>query len=372
MSGLDIGLVAHNVVRRDGQGRVMLELARELVARGHRVTVYAQRRSPELDDLVTDGAVTYADGLGPVTMLTFFAGASRSTRRARHDAVCVMGPCALPPAPFVYYAQFSHAGWQATWASGGAPGAKHRVLSRLGRAMERSVAPRAGRVVACHPDVARQLGVPAPRVVAVPNGIDVDEFPPPDGPRRRAARTRWGLPAEAWVVAFVGEYNTSRKGLDVLVDAVARGRRDEHLVVAGSGDRAALARRAEALGAGDRVHAIGFAEADEVLAAADAAAVPSRYEPFSIVALEAAASRVPLVLSARAGAADRLSGAAVIVDDPEDVAALRRGLDRLREDPGATAALVERAFAVAEALSWPRVAAEAADAVESVVTAGRR
>ncbi|MGH2770166.1 MAG: glycosyltransferase, partial [Actinomycetota bacterium] len=106
-----------------------------------------------------------------------------------------------------------------------------------------------------------------------------------------------------------------------------------------------------------------------VFHAADVVAVPSIYEPFSLVALEAAAAGVPLVLSARAGAAEHLASAAVMVDHPADPDALRRALDDLEEDPEAARRLAFQARRTAEGLHWRITAGRALEVLERVAGA---
>lgn len=362
-SELDIGLVVHHAERRDGQGRVMLELARELARRGHRVRIWSHRVDPDVAALVEWHELPRAPGPQPVDDLAVLARATAAVRRARPQVTCVMGGVALPAAPFVYYAQFSHRGWRSTWDEASRPAWKHRVNSALGTVTERVISSRADHVLACSAPTARDLGVPDGRTSVVPNGIDLDEFRVADPATRERCRARLGLPADATVVGFAGEYHTTRKGLQPLIAAVGRGR--EHLVVAGDGPREAASRWAETAGAGDRVHLVGFADVGDVFPAADLVAVPSRYEPFSIVAVEAAALGLPLLLSARAGAAEHLASGAEIVRDPGDVAELRAGLDRLA-DPARRRTLGAEGRRRAETLAWPLVAGAAADTVESV------
>lgn len=357
---LDIAVVAHDVVRADGQGRAVLELVAALADRGHRVAVLAHRVDPSLSERVEHRRIRRLPGPQLLDDLWLFAAATVLVRRRRLDVAVVLGPCALPRAPFAYYAQFSHTGWAATWRAGARPGPYHRVHTRLGRRLEGFVTRRAALVVACGEQVGRDLG--ATRVVVVPNGVDLEEFT--DLPERDGARNLLGLPSEAPVVAFIGEYRTGRKGLDHLLEAVACG--DEHLVVAGDGDGDRLQARAAALGASDRVHPVGFVPAPTVLAAADVAAVPSRYEPFSLVAVEAAAAGLPVVLARQAGACVHLPSSAVAVERPDDIDELRAALDEARR----RAASDERAARrrEASALTWDRCAASVADAVERAAT----
>ena len=344
----------------------MLELARALIDRGHAVTVLARHVDEEIETRARVRRLARAPGPNLTDDLALFALASAALRRSSFDITCVMGPCALPPHPFVYYAQFSHAGWQSTWTTAGRPSRYHRAHGRMARALERAVASRAERVLACSEGVASEVGVGVGTSI-VPNGIDLAEFPVATAARRAARRRALGLDDRAFVIAFAGEYRTNRKGLEPLVRAIARGRGDEHVLVAGDGDPDALLALAHRLGCAHRVHPLGFVDVADVLPAADAAAVPSLYEPFSIAALEAAATGLPVVISAVAGAAAHLGDGAVVVDRPDDVDALRAALDCVRDDAD-RAAMGRAARAAAERLSWEVVAGEAAGVVETAAS----
>jgi glycogen(starch) synthase len=98
------------------------------------------------------------------------------------------------------------------------------------------------------------------------------------------------------------------------------------------------------------------------LAAADAVVLPSRYEPFGIVALEAAAAGSPLVASTAGGLGEAVvDGATGVSFAPGDVAGLAAAVGRVLADPRAAA---RRARAARDRLavdfSWPRIAEETA------------
>lgn len=372
MRSLDVALVAHNVVRRDGQGRVMLELARALVKDGHRVTVYARRLTDELRPGVDYHRLPKAPGPQLLDDLFLFLLGSLFLHRRRHDVTVVMGACALPPRPFVLDCQFSHAGWRRSWARTTRPAWYHRLHARMIERLENLVARRATRVVASTGVVKRDLGGPAHKISVVPNGIDLDEFPPVSSEARARAREELGIRDANSVVAFLGEYHTTRKGLDPLLEAVAAGPSDERLVVAARGSRSRLETRLHDLGIRDRVDVVGFAEPALVMAAADIVAVPSIYEPFSLVALEAAASQIPVIVSAAAGAASLLAPDVVVIDDPTEPDQLRRALDTVRTDPDTAAGRARRARRKVEELRWHELAARAAEVVVEAANEGVR
>lgn len=370
---LDIGLVVHRAVRNDGQGRVMVELARALARRGHAVTVYAQAIEAELTSIVEHVKLPAPSRRIPKLArdVVVMPTATGAVRRRRHDVTCVMGAVAIPRHPYVMYAQFSQAGWRATWTERTRPSAYHRANNRVGMVTERLVARSADHVLACAEHIPHELGVGPADVTIVPNGIDPDEFRVVTSAERAARRQQLGLPADAFAIAFAGEYRTGRKGLLQLLEAVAEGGPDEHVLVAGDGPADAVRDVAAASGIAERVHLLGFVPARAVLEAADACAVTSLYEPFSIVALEAAASGVPLVLSARAGAAAHLGrDASVLVQHPEDPVVIRSALDHIRASPELRRSLVASGTAVAERLTWDHVMAQAVAVLERVA-AGR-
>lgn len=370
---LDIGFVVQNAVRHDGQGRAALEAVRSAAARGHRVTVYAHA----LDDGVEPGVgfVPIARRPGPqaVDDLAMLKGGGAAVDRGNHDVACIVGPTALPACPTVFYAHFSYRGWRQTWTATTRPNAFHRLHGNVAERLERRCATHAHRIVAPSLGVARDVAADSGTPFdVVPNGIDLDEFPPVEATERRAARRRFDVRDDVFTFAFVGDHATPRKGLASLLGGLAHSGLAARLLVAGKGDGAGFATLTEELGIHDRVTFLGFEPARPVIAAADAVVVPSHYEPFSLVALEAAASGVPLVMSARAGASPVLEGTAIAIGDPTDEQQVAAALSEARGlTPGDRTSLLERARERVAGLRWPDVAGRVVDNLEAVAGAPR-
>lgn len=97
-----------------------------------------------------------------------------------------------------------------------------------------------------------------------------------------------------------------------------------------------------------------------LLHAADAAVLPSHYEPFGIVALEAAATGAPLVTSNVGGLGEAvIDGETGVSFPPRDVAALARAVRTVLDDPAAAQrmAIAARRRLTAD-FDWGTVAAE--------------
>ena len=103
--------------------------------------------------------------------------------------------------------------------------------------------------------------------------------------------------------------------------------------------------------------------------ACDGLLFPTRYDAFGLVCLEAAAAAKPVITSRSAGASEILQGAALIVDDPEDVAAFSRALDQL-DDEAERATRGDAGREIAEAHTWERCATELR-ALYQQIAAGR-
>jgi D-inositol-3-phosphate glycosyltransferase len=259
----------------------------------------------------------------------------------------------------------------AALADGDKPEPQARVIG------EEQVIAVADRLVANTPAEARDLvdlyAAEPDRVSVVEPGVDLDRFRPvPGSAARRAARRRFGLPADAYVVAFVGRIQPL-KAPDVLLRAAAdlRARDPEtgrRLVVAvcggpsGSGlERpTALMELAAELGIADAVRFLPPQPPDslaDLYRAVDLVAVPSHNESFGLVALEAQACGTPVVAAAVGGLVtavrDGISGVLVDGHRPADWA---RVVGDLLAAPARRARLGAGAVAHARQFSWNHTA----------------
>ena len=232
--------------------------------------------------------------------------------------------------------------------------AYHRLLL----ALERRVFTRTPEIVAISrlgaAEIARLYGVPDERLTVIYNGVDLERYHPDNRERYRAgARTEIGVPAETWLALFAGS-GFERKGLMTAVEALARlGDARARLVVLGKGDARPYQAMAERLGVSARVTWLGpRPDIERWYAAADALVMPTRYEPFGNVHLEALATGLPVVTTTQAGGAEAVSPACGAVVEPRDPVGLALALDRLRA--GNPAHLAASARAAAEPFTYAR------------------
>jgi glycogen synthase len=174
--------------------------------------------------------------------------------------------------------------------------------------VERWMARRSDALIVCsyymRGHVADIFDIDERRVAVIPNGIDPSELRPAGD--LQALRGKFAQPHEK-LVLFVGRL-VYEKGFQLALDAmpsVLEGVEDVRFLVAGSGTHEAeLRAQAERLGLSDHGSFLGWI-GDDVLHSlyriADLCVVPSIYEPFGLVALEAMASGCPCIVADTGG-----------------------------------------------------------------------
>jgi glycosyltransferase involved in cell wall biosynthesis len=207
----------------------------------------------------------------------------------------------------------------------------------------------------------RKMGVEQRRIVVIPDGIRLDEFSrlPPKGTFRAALQLGDGP-----LIVFVGKI-TPRKGVDVLLRALARLPESVKLAVCGNFMMAdePIRRLVRELGIDRRVLFTGLVFTEDRNSAyvdADVVAYPSVDEIFGLVPAEALMCGAPVVVCEDSGCGEvvRAADAGLLVPYG-DVEALTNALQRLLADPA-----LRRRYAtngrryIEEHLSWNSVAAE--------------
>ncbi|KXP04750.1 glycosyltransferase family 4 protein [Tsukamurella tyrosinosolvens] len=258
--------------------------------------------------------------------------------------------------PLVATIHATEAGRHSGWVSG--------PVNRQVHSTEWWLANEADAVITCSrsmsDEVNRLFGPGLAQLHTIANGIDATAWPYRD--RSRAAARR-GAPR----LLYVGRLEYE-KGVQDLIAALARVRRTHPgttLTVAGDGTQAAwlreVAREQRVLRAVEFTGALDHEELVAQLHSADALVIPSRYEPFGIVALEGAATGIPVIATTAGGLADFIrTGETGLSVEPADVPGLTAAIRTLLDDPASSYAWAGAARAEVEELTWEAVAHETA------------
>jgi glycogen(starch) synthase len=256
--------------------------------------------------------------------------------------------------PMVSTIHATEAGRHSGWVAG--------ALSRQVHAVESWLVRESDSLITCSASMADEItelfGPGLAGITVIRNGIDAARWP------FAARRPRTG-PAE---LLYLGRLEYE-KGVHDVIAALPRIRRTHPgttLTIAGEGTQQdwliEQARKHRVLKAIRFVGHLDHAALLALLHRADAAVLPSHYEPFGLVALEAAAAGTPLVTSNIGGLGEAvINGQTGVSWPPRDVAALASAVRTVLDDPDAAQ---RRARAARERLTsdfdWRTVAKETA------------
>ena len=372
------------------------ELSRELARRGHHVDIFTRRDGdrPEVTVLAPNLRLVQLSAGPPVPLekelLTPFVSAfvAEMNRFAADEG---------EPYDLVH----SHY-WQAIAA--GEPfarsqGAPHLVMfhtlgevknrarvseeepgERIRR--ERELAASADAIITAsgheHDLLARYYDADPGRMVSIPCGIDTDLFRPRD---RDECRRSLDIEPDRPVLLWVGRLE-KLKGVDILIDAVAQLEDPEVLLLVVGGDehgeelRAELEEQARAAGLNGSVRFSGAVPHEELPAwysAADVCVVPSYYESFGLVAVEAMACGTPVVASRVGGlvstVTDGVNGYLIPWRCPEPFA---EKLEVLIRNPELRANFARAARDSVQRFRWDEIAGRMEVLYGDVIAAGAR
>jgi len=212
------------------------------------------------------------------------------------------------------------------------------------------------------------LGVPAHRIVLIPNGYDPERFASVPPHQTAAARARWGL-TDKPMILYLGSFSLANHPVLLLLDAMPLVRArlpGARLCLAGGGDDFDRVRA--------EVEARGLGEAVVMTGRVEAAAAPALYTAADVVVdpvhaddtararsplklVEALACGVPVVTGDVGDRAAMLGGGqAGVLVRPGDAAALADSLLSVLESPDRRARLVAGARVLAPAFAWDKLA----------------
>ena len=217
------------------------------------------------------------------------------------------------------------------------------------------------------------FGLPDDKLVMVPNGVNTQVYENVQGQDCRTFRGRFALPEEK-LVLFVGRL-VYEKGAHVLINAIPKiiAGINAKFVIVGSGYmKDQLLNIVKSMGLEHKVLFAGFVDDETLLrlqSCADVSVVPSLFEPFGIVALEAMAAKSAVVVSDTGGLAEivdhDVTGVKVYPNNPESLA---WGVTKVLTNKTYRNMLRQNAYKeIREKYDWEQIAEQTSQIYESVL-----
>jgi hypothetical protein len=197
-------------------------------------------------------------------------------------------------------------------------------------------------------------------VAVIPNGVEGSSFSVTSAKQHR--------------LLYLGRLEIAQKGLDLLLEAYASvaDRVGAPLVIAGDGpDRRAIEELINRLGIHDRVELLGRVTGQaklDLLASSQLLCIPSRYESFGMVAVEALACGTPVLAFEIPCLREVVPEGAGRLIAPGDVGAYAAALVALAADPDGCREMARRGRSFARRFDWDAIAAEQEDVYRLATT----
>ncbi len=217
------------------------------------------------------------------------------------------------------------------------------------------------------------FGLPEDKLVMIPNGVKPEDYVEEPSEDLGGFREKFALTEEK-IVLFVGRL-VYEKGIQVLFEAIPKvlGKVNAKFVVVGSGYmKEPLMNLARSRGLAHKLLFTGFVD-DQTLRnlqrVADVSVVPSLFEPFGIVALEAMAAGSPVVVSDTGGLAEIVEHDVTGVKAyPENPDSLAWGITKVLLEDKYAGRLRENALRkVREFYNWGRIGRQTKSVYEAVL-----
>lgn len=371
---MKLGIVTHKIQKGDGQGRVNYEVVKEVIHRGHHLTLLASEIAPELEKNSAVKWIRIPVKGYPSEFIRNLIFAKKSADwlrqyRSHLDVVKINGAITMVAAD-INAVHFVHSSWlhspvHISRSRRDAYGVYQWLYTAWNAYWEKQAFKQAQVVVAVSEKVAQELvniGVPRSRIQVIVNGVDLQEFTPGEGDRQKL-----GLPQNVTLALFAGDIRTSRKNLDTVLKALVQVP-DLHLAVVGDLEGSPFPQLTAALGLSERVHFMGYRrDIPEIMRVANLFVFPSRYEACTLVLLEALASGLPVITATTTGGAELVTPeCGVVLPDSDDADALATALTSLVNQTVLMQQMGKVARAVAEQHSWTTMAKTYVDLFEEL------
>lgn len=328
---MKVAILTKKFTTRTGNERVASQVVGHLRRQSHEVDVYCQKRHDSTDGLIAAQRIHTLVGLSFDPSLSMWSFAKRAEKVVKQikkasPETIIFGFNHSVTHDVYRLGGGTHRGFMIRTEEGGRSGGQ--LLNRIAQMMEdkrfsdrrchRFIVPshRVGDELKQHYDIGRD------QITTVYNGVDLEHFHPLRKEYERLdVRKRWGLDENEKVALFVGQ-DLVIKGFHHAVRAAEKA--GCRLVYVGKAKKPADLSNI-VIWDGER------GDVELCLRAADALLLPSYYESFSNVTLEAYASGLPVITTQHVGATELLADSKLndlVVEEPEDVTGLCAGLIR--------------------------------------------
>jgi glycosyltransferase involved in cell wall biosynthesis len=206
------------------------------------------------------------------------------------------------------------------------------------------------------------FGLPQDKLVMIPNGVNPQVYERSEKEKLKSFRNKFAMSDEK-IVLYVGRL-VYEKGIHVLINAASKvlKRFKAKFIIVGSGYmKEQLLNIVRSMNLEDKVLFLGFLDDQTLLQlqkCADVSVVPSLFEPFGIVALEAMAAKSPVVVSDTGGLSEivdhDLTGVKAY---PNDSDSLAWAISKILADENYENYIKENAYRkIKQKYAWERIA----------------
>lgn len=253
----------------------------------------------------------------------------------------------------------------------------HATTERMIHETEAWLTYEAWRVICCSDYMMQHVkwafGLPNDKLSMVPNGVNPHVYDGLENQDLPGFRQKFALPNEK-IVLYVGRL-VYEKGIHILINAVPKilSKVNAKFVIVGSGYmQEQLSNIVKSMGLEHKVLFTGFVDEQNLLKlqkVADVSVVPSLFEPFGIVALEAMAAKSPVVVSDTGGLSEivqhDVTGIKVY---PNNTDSLAWGITKILQDQGFANSIRENAYQkILEKYDWDKIAQQTRGMYEAVL-----
>ena len=253
----------------------------------------------------------------------------------------------------------------------------HKLLTQFNIATEKVAFKPTKTYIAISESIRDELedafSIPRQQIKVIHHGVDTQAFHPAQQKEethkmRQDIRHKLGIPDDEIAFVFVGAFN-HRKGVAPLIKAFAQLDSPCHLILVGGGSPAPYQEMVETKSKKDRIHFITHQK--DILPyywASDTFILPSLYEPFGLVALEAMSCGLPVLISRSAGSAELITEGehGYLFEDPTDENEIAKKIQELLLKQDQLKQMSEDCRKKAEASDWSLVAQRYLDVIQEV------